>query len=202
MMHGWNSTHGKTLAPRGAILIALLVMAAALACSDRQQQTPAAQASQNPQAPAVPQQIASIPTSAPGTSAAAPPQAAPSAAKPAVPAPQPKPVSAKAPTQGAGPSLSPAVVAKCLAAKGVTMYGDFRCPHCAEQKAMFGESFKVVPYVECGTPGKPMNLANQAPACRDLGITKYPTWVFPDGERVTNPQSLETLAEKAGCKVR
>lgn len=92
-------------------------------------------------------------------------------------------------------------LAKCLAAKKVTMYGDFRCPHCAQQKAMFGASFKYVPYVECGTPGKPMTAANQQQPCRDLQITKYPTWIFPNGERDASVLPLDKLAEKAGCKV-
>ncbi len=82
------------------------------------------------------------------------------------------------------------------------MYGDFRCPHCADQKALFGSSLKYVPYVECGTPGKPMNAVNQQQICRDLQISKYPTWIFPDGERLATVLTLEQLAEKAGCKVQ
>src|SRR5579885_3423480 len=40
--------------------------------------------------------------------------------------------------------------AKCLTTKQAKMYGAFWCPHCAEQKEMFGSSFKYAPYIECG----------------------------------------------------
>ena len=39
--------------------------------------------------------------------------------------------------------------AKCLATKQTTMYGLYWCPHCIEQKEMFGDAFHYVPYVEC-----------------------------------------------------
>src|SRR5580698_8173932 len=43
--------------------------------------------------------------------------------------------------------------AKCLTAKQAKMYGAFWCPHCEEQKEMFGSSFKYAPYTECGIKG-------------------------------------------------
>jgi hypothetical protein len=39
--------------------------------------------------------------------------------------------------------------AKCLAAKNAKMYGLYWCPHCLEQKKMFGKSIQYVPYQEC-----------------------------------------------------
>ena len=39
--------------------------------------------------------------------------------------------------------------AKCLASKQTKMYGLYWCPHCIEQKEMFGKAFRYVPYVEC-----------------------------------------------------
>ena len=33
------------------------------------------------------------------------------------------------------------------------MYGLYWCPHCIEQKQMFGEAFHYVPYVECAIKG-------------------------------------------------
>jgi hypothetical protein len=184
----------------------VVMLAAGLGCNRQEQR--GSDTARGTQAASTAPVTPSMPSPAP-PQAAAPPSASvvatTPAANPAQP-PRPKPVSAKAGGADAAPSVPPNVppeaLAKCLAAKGVTMYGDFRCPHCAQQKALFGESFKLVPYVECGTPGKPMTLPNQAQACRDLGITKYPTWIFPDGERVANPQPLNALAEKAGCKVR
>jgi transcription elongation factor Elf1 len=89
--------------------------------------------------------------------------------------------------------------ARCLSAKGATMYGDFRCPHCAKQKAMFGEAFKKVHYVECGIVGQPPNVQTQQ--CRELQIKNYPTWSFQDGDRLEGPQTLQKLGEKTGCQV-
>ena len=36
--------------------------------------------------------------------------------------------------------------AKCLATKQAKMYGLYWCPHCIEQKEMFGAAFHYVPY--------------------------------------------------------
>jgi len=79
------------------------------------------------------------------------------------------------------------------------MYGAYWCPHCADQKKEFGSSFRYVHYVECAIQGQPPNV--QTPACRDMQIRKYPTWVFPDGERVEANLTLEKLSEKTGCKL-
>lgn len=85
--------------------------------------------------------------------------------------------------------------AQCLGQKGATFYGAFWCPHCAEQKALFGSSKKFLPYVECSTAdGK-----GQLQACKDKGVSGYPTWEFAGGERLSGVVSLQTLAEKTGC---
>ena len=44
--------------------------------------------------------------------------------------------------------------ARCLTERGVKMYGAWWCPHCVEQKEMFGASFEYAPYVECGIKGE------------------------------------------------
>ncbi len=88
-------------------------------------------------------------------------------------------------------------LASCLTEKGVNFYGAFWCPHCQEQKGLFGKSAKLLPYVECSTPdGK-----GQTPICIDKKIDGYPTWEFADGSRISAVVSPEVLAEKAGCKV-
>jgi hypothetical protein len=89
--------------------------------------------------------------------------------------------------------------AKCLNDKGAAMYGAFWCPHCAEQKEKFGQSFKYVKYVECGVPGQPPRV--QTPACQQMQIKKYPTWVFSDGDRMEAVESLQALSQKTGCKL-
>lgn len=87
-------------------------------------------------------------------------------------------------------------LAQCLTEKGVKFYGASWCPHCAEQKRMFGSSMKHVDYVECALPG---NQRGQAQACEDAKIESYPTWVFPDGTRLMGEQLPSVLAAKAGC---
>jgi glutaredoxin len=90
-----------------------------------------------------------------------------------------------------------APLAQCLTDKGVKMYGAYWCPHCAKQKKLFGGAFSKVTYVECGVPGESSH--QQTKACDDAKIQSYPTWIFPDGSRVTGEQELESLAKKAGC---
>lgn len=85
--------------------------------------------------------------------------------------------------------------ATCLKDKGATFYGAFWCPHCQNQKAMFGNSARLLPYVECSTPdGK-----NQLLVCIDAKITGYPTWEYPDGTRESGEIELERLSEKTSC---
>jgi len=85
--------------------------------------------------------------------------------------------------------------AQCLGTKQAKMYGAYWCPHCAEQKELFGSSFDYAPYVECGIKG---SRATQQ-VCLDAGVKRYPTWVFADGTRVEGKQELQFLSEKSGC---
>ena len=75
------------------------------------------------------------------------------------------------------------------------MYGAFWCPHCREQKALFGEAFKQVPYIECDPRGENA----QPDLCRAKNITGYPTWEI-NGQRVDGLTSLEKLAELSGYR--
>ncbi|MBI2577181.1 hypothetical protein HYV84_08260 [Candidatus Woesearchaeota archaeon] len=87
--------------------------------------------------------------------------------------------------------------AKCLSKEGVTLYGASWCPHCQNQKEMFGESWQFVHYVECALPGG----RGQAKACADAGIEGYPTWVFGDGTMRAGELTIGELSEKSGCEV-
>lgn len=84
--------------------------------------------------------------------------------------------------------------AQCIKDSGTVFYGAFWCPHCNNQKAMFGKSAKLLPYQEC-------SLANhkQTPVCTEKNISSYPTWEFPDGTRLTGELSFAELAEKTSC---
>lgn len=81
-------------------------------------------------------------------------------------------------------------LAQCLTSKGVMMYGTEWCPHCQEQKQLFGASFKFMAYTNCD-----MN----PDACKLAGVDSYPTWIFPDGKTATGTQSLDSLAMRTGC---
>lgn len=94
-------------------------------------------------------------------------------------------------------SLNLEPFAACLKDKGATFYGAFWCPHCQEQKRMFGSAAESLPYIECSTPdGK-----GQLQACIDKRIQSYPTWEFADGSRLTGEQSLQILSQKTGCAI-
>ncbi|KKU50009.1 MAG: hypothetical protein A2633_00050 [Candidatus Sungbacteria bacterium RIFCSPHIGHO2_01_FULL_47_32] len=87
--------------------------------------------------------------------------------------------------------------AQCLKEKGLIFYGAFWCPHCQNQKAMFGNSVKYLPYVECSTP----NGQSQLDVCKKENVTGYPTWVYPDGSRESGEIEMSRLAEKSGCQL-
>ncbi len=87
-------------------------------------------------------------------------------------------------------------LAKCLAEKGTKMYGAYWCPHCQNQKKEFGDGAEFLPYVECAERGASNELTQ---ACKDQGVDSFPTWIFPDGSRVSGEQSLKDLADKSGC---
>jgi hypothetical protein len=88
--------------------------------------------------------------------------------------------------------------AQCLASKQAKMYGLYWCPHCAEQKAMFGASFRYVPYVECAIKGSPRELA---PACKVAGVTLFPSWQFGMDPPHEGVLTLQALSQKTGCKL-
>lgn len=70
------------------------------------------------------------------------------------------------------------------------MYGAYWCAHCKKQKALFGQSFKFVNYVEC---------TENAKTCTEKEIKGYPTWIFEDGTRIEGEASFQTLAERSSC---
>ena len=88
--------------------------------------------------------------------------------------------------------------ASCLGESGARLYGAWWCPHCAEQKELFGDAASSLPYIECSEQGNPRA---QLGVCRDVGISAYPTWVLPDGSRRTGPLSLPELAAATGCSL-
>jgi hypothetical protein len=87
--------------------------------------------------------------------------------------------------------------AKCLADKQAKMYGLYWCPHCADQKRMFGESFQNVPYIECAIRGS----HELAPECKTAGVKLFPSWQFGSEAPKEGVLSLNELSQKTGCKL-
>jgi hypothetical protein len=85
--------------------------------------------------------------------------------------------------------------AQCIASSGATFYGAFWCPHCAAQKAEFGDAVKYLPYVECSLP----DASGQDAVCNAKGITGYPTWYYANGASSTGVQTLAQLSQATGC---
>jgi uncharacterized membrane protein len=66
-------------------------------------------------------------------------------------------------------------LAEHLTDKGALFYGASWCPHCQEQKRLFGASASRLPYIECSPAGP---NTPQAPSCNAAGVKSYPTWVI------------------------
>jgi len=86
--------------------------------------------------------------------------------------------------------------AQCVSSKNAKMYGLYWCPHCADQKEMFGASFRNINYVECAVKDKPGELA---PACTAAGVKLFPSWQFGNEAPREGVLSLEALSDKTGC---
>jgi uncharacterized membrane protein len=85
-------------------------------------------------------------------------------------------------------------LAKHLTSIGAKKYGAFWCPHCYEQKQLFGaEAFALVNYVECDPSGE----NPQRELCVKVGIQGFPTWEIK-GKLYPGTQSLEQLAQLSG----
>lgn len=90
-------------------------------------------------------------------------------------------------------SRSIAGLAAYLRKIGAKMYGAYWCPHCSQQKELFGAAFRSIDYVECDPGG-----ANARPSlCKSAKITGYPTWEIK-GKLYPGTQSLEELAKLSG----
>lgn len=85
-------------------------------------------------------------------------------------------------------------LAKHLKQVEAKMYGAFWCPHCHEQKQLFGqEASQAINYIECDPKGK----KPQPELCEAAKIESFPTWKIK-GKSVSGTQSLEELATMSG----
>jgi uncharacterized membrane protein len=76
---------------------------------------------------------------------------------------------------------------------GAVMYGSYKCPHCNQQKKLFGDAFKYIKYVECNPTGENANPS----LCLAKGIVNYPTWEI-DGRFYEGAMPLEELSNISG----
>lgn len=74
------------------------------------------------------------------------------------------------------------------------MYGAYWCPHCHEQKQLFGKTAaSQFNYVECDPGG----VNPQPDLCKTAGVQSYPTWEI-NGQLHPGTKDLPTLAQLSG----
>jgi hypothetical protein len=87
-------------------------------------------------------------------------------------------------------------LARHLRKIGAKEYGAYWCPHCHDQKMLFGkEATKFVDYVECDPKGQ--NSRAELCQAAAANIKGFPTWEI-QGQFYSGTKSLEQLAEFSG----
>ena len=81
-----------------------------------------------------------------------------------------------------------------LEQRGAKFYGASWCPHCQQQKELFGGAARYLPYVECSPHGR---KAPRATECEIEDIQHYPTWII-DGRRIERVLAANALAKMSG----
>lgn len=81
-----------------------------------------------------------------------------------------------------------------LQASGARFFGASWCPHCQQQKALFGPAAKHLPYIECSPHGP---QAPQATDCLAHDIKGYPTWIV-NAKAYPKLLTVEQLAHLSG----
>ena len=86
-------------------------------------------------------------------------------------------------------------LAKHLTQAGAKMYSAYWCPHCFEQKQLFGkQAWAEVTNVECAADAK---KNPQPAACTAAGIKGFPTWII-DGKLDPGVKKLAKLGQMTG----
>ena len=81
--------------------------------------------------------------------------------------------------------------AKFLTNNNIVMYSAYWCPHCNDQKQLFGQqAVEELIIVECAKDGK----NNQYKLCQEKGIEGFPSWEI-DNEIYSGTRSLRELAQ-------
>ena len=85
-------------------------------------------------------------------------------------------------------------LAEHLTSSGAVMYSAYWCPHCHDQKELFGkQASDQLKVVECAPDGE----NNQADLCRSKGLEGFPSWEI-NGSIDSGVKGLDTLAELSG----
>lgn len=87
-------------------------------------------------------------------------------------------------------------LAEHLTATGAVMYSAYWCPHCHDQKELFGkEASAKLKIIECAPDGRD----SQAALCASKNIQGFPTWEIK-GQLDSGQKSLAQLAALSGYK--
>lgn len=81
--------------------------------------------------------------------------------------------------------------ASCLTQNNIVMYGTNWCPHCQNQKKMFGSAFKDIIFIDCDV----------SPDCKELGIKAYPTWAVNGTLLEPGVMELDALGGISDCEL-
>jgi len=101
---------------------------------------------------------------------------------------------ARAVTTTSGPAEL--ALARHLREIGAKEYGAYWCPHCHDQKMLFGkEAGAIIDYVECDPRGQ--NSRAQMCQAAAANVKGFPTWEIK-GQFYSGTQSLEKLADLSG----
>ena len=91
-------------------------------------------------------------------------------------------------------------LARCITAKGISIYSSSQCSHCLQQENLFGPAFQLINRIECN----PWDQNSQAELCTDKDITGTPTWIMEqDGKEVKRRagfMTIDELKEFSGCE--
>ena len=87
-------------------------------------------------------------------------------------------------------------LAEHLKNSDIVMYSAYWCPHCHDQKELFGkEAANKLKIIECAKDG----LNNNSNLCKEKGIDSYPSWEI-NGKIEPGVLSLKELAIKSNFK--
>lgn len=110
------------------------------------------------------------------------------------------------PSISGGPGSAPAVqaessparvqLAEHLSAIGAKLYTAYWCPHCRDQKELFGKQATAkISVIECAPDGQ----NSQSTLCAQKGVQGYPSWEI-NGTLDSGVKSLDQLADLSGYK--